>query len=339
MGQQQKSQAAQEQASGSSGVDTGLEASKATPQGGEGLDQGALLEMQGGAGNQAALDAMRSAQGGESGSKGESSASTEEEAALAHAATAKFDAFNAQEHLVENYAFLGWGNFDLHYTPSANKVNVEIRLGFNFIDSPVPTGGVAGDYTWSDESKLEWKTDFVSSVEETWSDQHTLQCDYSDPNHKSKPTWSDLTPSVTIDIVEDSGDPHFDVNVKKIPEGEFERSSISRPPRDASGEPTSAGLATLDSEDMQAVTKRTSPSGTTQRGAVHEFGHMIGLQDEYTGSASNVGKPTRQGTTKGMADNASIMSGGEVVEEAHYASVVAALNTAVLPHNVTFSIK
>ena len=69
------------------------------------------------------------------------------------------------------------------------------------------------------------------------------------------------------------------------------------------------------------------------------LGPMIGIQDESTGNDGNADDATVQVATESMDDSASIMSGGEAVEEAHHASVVAAINQAVLPHNVTFSIK
>ena len=37
-----------------------------------------------------------------------------------------------------------------------------------------------------------------------------------------------------------------------------------------------------------------------------------------------------------MGKNASIMSGGEVVQQAHYSSILEALNAAVASHGVSF---
>ncbi len=48
-----------------------------------------------------------------------------------------------------------------------------------------------------------------------------------------------------------------------------------------------------------------------QRGAPHEFGHMLGLRDEYSG-ANNP-------TTHWLSDRGSIMNAGEAVRERHYA--------------------
>lgn len=251
-------------------------------------------------------------------------------------AIARFEAFRTATHRVANYAFQGWGNFDLSYAPAAGTVTTTVRIKFDFVDgTPAPDQDAAG-YTWSEEGKTAWKNDFMSAVEATWSGQHGFQCGFHDPELHASPRWEDLAPGVVVDVVEDEGNPHFAVAVQKIPDGGFARSEISRPTRNADGEVTSVGTGSLDSEDMDATTKSSSPTGVTQRGAVHEFGHMIGMQDEYTGSAESVGEATRQGTTKGMGKNASIMSGGEVIQQAHYSSILEALNAAVGNHGVSF---
>ena len=65
---------------------------------------------------------------------------------------------------------------------------------------------------------------------------------------------------------------------------------------------------------------------------------MIGLQDEYASSKTH-GDMTRQGVPKNKSASASIMSSGEIVEEAHYASILDALNTAVKPFNIQFGMR
>ena len=250
-----------------------------------------------------------------------------------------FHDFCSQTHRKNNIGFQGWGNFDLAYSPSAGNVQVTVRIAFNFVNGTPAPGDRASDYEWTEEDKLAWKNDFTQSVQSTWSGQHQFQCLKTDPELESEVTWKDLQPGVSVSMIHDDANPHFNLAVQKIPSGGFARSSVSRPTRDDTGNVEAAGRATLDSEDMRPTRKRTSPSGMTQRGAVHEFGHMIGLQDEYTSDPARVGNATRQGTTKGMGSNASIMSGGEVVQEAHYRSILAGLNEAVAPHAVTFGMK
>ncbi len=249
----------------------------------------------------------------------------------------KYDQFMSATHTVQNHAFQGWGNFDLSYAPKAGSVTVKVRIGFSFVNGVPEPGSDAADYVWTDEAKEAWKTNFMSSVETVWSGQHGFKCLYNDPSHEQCPTWKDLTPGVAIDMIEDAGNPHFNVEVNKIAPGDFDRSSVSRPRRGPRGTITTTGSANLDSEDMTPTIKGSSPEGVTQRGAVHEFGHMIGLQDEY-GTAATAGNPTRQGVDKSQGDSESIMHGGEVVEQAHYRSILDGLNSAVRPFGVTFGL-
>lgn len=85
---------------------------------------------------------------------------------------------------------------------------------------------------------------------------------------------------------------HWEVHVKKISPGSFSTSSVN----------PLTGHVTLDSEDFTSTPKR---GGGTQRGIVHEFGHLLGLPDEY-----KVGSPH-------MKDVRSIMNAGEVIRPRH----------------------
>lgn len=73
----------------------------------------------------------------------------------------------------------------------------------------------------------------------------------------------------------------------------------------------SDGNTTLDTNDMRPETKGASMK---QRDAVHEFGHMLGLRDEYTAANSNMNH---------TADMDSIMNVGETVRQRHYAPFAA----------------
>ena len=80
---------------------------------------------------------------------------------------------------------------------------------------------------------------------------------------------------------------HWELNVTKIAQGAFRVSSV-RP---------DLGQVNLDSEDLQHI--------TGQRGAVHEFGHMLGLDDEYD-------------KREHFHDFASVMhSAGEMIRDRH----------------------
>ena len=65
----------------------------------------------------------------------------------------------------------------------------------------------------------------------------------------------------------------------------------------------------LDSQDND---KKTGLADGTQTGSIHEFGHMLGLGDEYTADAAAAVKN----------DKVSIMNGGSTVRPRHYKSLL-----------------
>ena len=84
---------------------------------------------------------------------------------------------------------------------------------------------------------------------------------------------------------------NYNINVLRIPEGDFHRSSVGP-----------GNVSHLDSEDNRAVPKGASMD---QVGTAHEFGHMIGLPDEYHAGHAH------------ESDTDSIMNSGMEVRERH----------------------
>ena len=80
---------------------------------------------------------------------------------------------------------------------------------------------------------------------------------------------------------------HWEISVTKIAPDEFRVSFV---------EPDWNNVH-LDSEDLSYVGR--------QRGAIHEFGHMLGLPDEYHNS-------------RHIVDPMSIMHSGENIRDRHY---------------------
>jgi hypothetical protein len=85
---------------------------------------------------------------------------------------------------------------------------------------------------------------------------------------------------------------HWEVTVTRIPKGAFKQSMVN----------PILGNVYLDSEDS---TFKQKAGGKFQRGAVHEFGHMLGLEDEYPQ------------TSKYSADYDSVMNSGESIFSRH----------------------
>jgi len=77
---------------------------------------------------------------------------------------------------------------------------------------------------------------------------------------------------------------------------------------------------------------------TRQATSAHEFGHMLGLDDQYVGGGGGAGTPGAVNddgskTSAVPADEHRIMDGGEVVLTEHYSTIVEALNAATTPVN------
>lgn len=101
---------------------------------------------------------------------------------------------------------------------------------------------------------------------------------------------------------------HWELTVTKVGKGVFSTSSVT----------TGWGNVSLDSEDLTLVVKKSDPKSRAifrQRGVAHEFGHMLGLEDEY---------PEKSPYEK---DYASIMNSGETVYPRHDAVYLKWLDT------------
>jgi hypothetical protein len=191
---------------------------------------------------------------------------------------------NFKGRTYENYLRLGeFGYFRAEYDPSKETLTISVPIDFSFLDSDVETNQMVGDprgtkpvelvsvketKSWSGAEIKDWQDKFIKTVETTWSSKHTIYC--------HRPEWEGLKASVIVKV---------DVMGKEIPARlEPFRAKVFRgdiPPGPCYGK----GECVRKAEAM--FTYKTVENGG--KVAAHEFGHMLGLGDEY----EEPGKPKK----------------------------------------------
>lgn len=171
-------------------------------------------------------------------------------------------------------------------------LDMDMAIDFNFLD------GERG-LDWNAQDKQGFIEDFERVVLESW-DGHTITTD----------DGQEVKLSIDLDINElgtaGAGEGNWTVDIIRIEEGGFSQSYVI----------PSQNTGVFDSEDVNPVNKGASDP---QVGAAHEFGHMIGLPDEYNGRAG----------PEAANDTDSLMHTGMDVRERHmdlFESWVEALN-------------
>lgn len=222
----------------------------------------------------------------------------------------------------------GRGFFDAMYYPPS--LYITVKVGFYFINSDLEwwqkngkPEAKAEDVTWTDAEKEAWRQRYLTDVSAKWTNEKFLLfC--------TRPWWENLTAQVVVRFtdVEKSapqglglakGDvkPHYDLIIKKIPKGESQQSYTSSP----TGKSEKEGSVTLNSEGL---TRARNESGNSQRSAVHESAHMLGLGDTYvpddkqadaTTEASHAALAKREaGVDIPIKDDARLTSRGEAMD-------------------------
>lgn len=167
-------------------------------------------------------------------------------------------------------------------------LELDMKVEFDFTEGP-------DGQTWTAEEKQQYIEDFTRAVESTW-DGHSFTSD----------TGQQVTLDINLDVVEApqgffggfrdffDGSENWSIEVVKIDAGGFNQSFVR--PGNNTGR--------FDSEDVNPVDKgATDP----QVAAAHEFGHMIGLPDEYNGN----------GGADAQNDTDSVMHTGMDVRDRH----------------------
>lgn len=220
----------------------------------------------------------------------------------------------------------GLGLFDVNLNPRNGRLEILVKVNFDFEDGdPIKfVGQGANAHKWSSSEKDEWKTSYIALIEGRWGGKY----------HFVHPDLNHVTVYVDVEVEEATSGWHYDLKINKIPDGSFEQSSISHwGSTDDAGNftaltSTDTHTADLDSEDLDWAHKGTAVE-ESQKGAVHEFGHMVGLGDEYAD-----GKPgilhaamvrDALGTVLAEGNFDDVMSVGNHIEKQHYVTFLAAL--------------
>ena len=226
----------------------------------------------------------------------------------------------------------GRGNFDVVYDPTGGRLIVTVRCNFVFLkgsESDWPEAEPE-ELAWDPAVAAKWKRDFMKLVSEKWSNKFTFHC--------TRPWWEDLVANVKIRFVESAKDPHYDLNVTKIPEDEERGSSVTAPKWYED-----KGKTKFDSEDLRPHDK---PAGT-QRPAIHEAGHMLGLGDEYPAKKGKKAKSaahdvlvrTEFGRGVPRRRDGRVMSNGEDIEPEHGVTFMEALRVVTKMKEWSFEAK
>jgi hypothetical protein len=164
-----------------------------------------------------------------------------------------------------------------------------MKIQFFFEDS--------ADASWTDAEKKNFMKDWEVAVKTSWGGRVVKTLPTSKKNVFLRFGFSIQEGGWMFD--------HWEITVTKIKAGTFRTSYVQ----------AGMGNVTLDSEDLTPTIKG-DPS-CTQRGAVHEFGHMLGIDDEYLAGGAHVG------------DTQSIMHSCETVSMRHNAGFVKWLDVQI----------
>lgn len=175
----------------------------------------------------------------------------------------------------------------------------------------VPVRFVFQDITakWTDKQAAKFRKRFVRNIEKIWSNKYTLR--------RTGIMNVDETVRVEFDIKHepDQQKAFWTVKCRAVTRGDTLRSEVAW--KDAPWRDIDAGEADLDSQDFTEKVRPVpgSPKGEyRQRTAMHEFGHMLSLRDEYAHSELR----TSESNKDWPDDHDSVMNKGESIRPRHY---------------------
>ena len=170
------------------------------------------------------------------------------------------------------FSLEGMGFFYARYEPRSETFTVTVPLHYRFEDSVASWVDVTGpkdnpktefkneDRKWTDEDRATWRATFARLVEAFWS-RHVLRC--------KKPGWDGVR-RVVVKVAE--GSP-TDANSTEVTVYRGDNPAVIPHVDKRSGD--KGRKAEFSWEDIQTGATTGQPT------VLHEFGHMLGLGDEY----------------------------------------------------------
>jgi hypothetical protein len=175
---------------------------------------------------------------------------------------------------------------------------VTVIVSFKFKDGESQVPATKGaKLTWTAQGKTDFMNGFRTACQDVWSEQHRLTTTNSIPMIKDVGVLFEVRTAEEMSVLSHS---HWNATVTAV-----DPNWVVSWVRGCGGW-ISNGESQLDSEDLTPANKG-GPS--KQRDAVHEFGHMLGLRDEY---------PAAQDNLNWLGDPGSIMHFSENVRPRHY---------------------
>jgi hypothetical protein len=187
------------------------------------------------------------------------------------------------------------GLYDAELNRSTNTLTLIMRIAFNFT-GPWP----------SDAAKTRWASDFERLVENRWSYRYYLV-----PENGC--SGANDTFFARVDVQTVTTNPHYNVTVAYVTSHAGSSANSAR------------RTASLDSMDTVERTRRRLGMDFRQRGAEHEFGHMLGLSHIECDATTGV-CPAGDEYGDTIAERGDIMGSGWIVSERDYLPFTTAMH-------------
>ena len=177
---------------------------------------------------------------------------------------------------------------------------VSVICSLTFRNGTATSGGAT--LTWTQAEKTGFMNSLRSQVNQVWSEKHRISTRSTVPAVTDFGVMFDARVSENLSVFSHS---HWNIAVVKV--DSFNTSSVDV----GGGGFAWNGSANLDSSDVNCVAKG---GPVPQRATVHEFGHMMGLRDEYRNAAG-----AAEDNPNWLTDLGSVMNVGESIRDRHYA--------------------